>query len=271
MKRRRGKREFNFIKEKEKLAHMLAQYPDSLRHERRVFRQCMQAVGIWNVGDRNLSIHLKDEKFWDLVSCIDEGIPYTNTPITKSPPKKPILTPIQKQFCKNLICTRMMSVIEASRTIDASYHTCTQWMELPHVQEYIQKLIKDRNAKLRIKAENIMFILWNVATGNVHNFFDYSDPETGEIHWKDPSQLTADEMAQVKEIKTTTRKFKNGGYRTTTTIKLKDTARHMELLMRHMGMLKGDQQQLTDEDLEAMALAFIEKIEQKGALPGKIG
>lgn len=174
------------------------------------------------------------------------------------------LTDQQLAFCQNYALT--LSGTDAALAAGYSEKTAgnqaAQLLRNPNIRAELQRRMAHRARRLDLKADKIVLELMRVAFSDIR---DVSDFGPGGLRIRDSLELHDDSAAAIQSIQTDTKTRtlgRDGGEVTTVTIKIKmhEKLRALDLLARHLGLLKASE---PPDEFAKMALPALTALAEK--------
>jgi len=149
------------------------------------------------------------------------------------------LTPKQERFVHEYLidCNATKAAIRAGYKEKTAFAIGHENLRKPKIAELLQQKMDERSARTQIAADNVLRELARLAFSDVRKFFD----ENGNL--KPISELDDDAAACLAGFDVSTSSSGSGEDKEIETIKkikIWDKSRNLELLARHLGLLRDD-------------------------------
>ena len=148
------------------------------------------------------------------------------------------LTRKQQRFCQEYIVdlNAVQAAIRTGYSKSTARQQASRLLTKVNIQDYLTRLMKQRQERTQIKADEVIHELAKIAFSNISNFIT----EKNQI--KDLSLLTREILAAVESIHIVVRydKGNSDGYTKRFRLKLHDKLKALECLGRHLNIFKKD-------------------------------
>ena len=185
----------------------------------------------------------------------------------------------QKRFAKEYVkdFNGKQAAIRAGYSEVSSSSTASELLTYPKVQAAIQKEIQKRNKRIEVTQDRVVEELAKIGFSDIKDVVEWDGDST---RIKDSSEVDGTIIAEITDIETFIKSIPGGKGKEpkqmlnrTKKVKLHDKMKALELLARHMGMLKdvkqvhleGDLSNLSDDEINKMMARFGLKPEESVA------